>query len=201
MYDLTATQPTPPRRRTGRTVLIVVAVVVAVCCIAGVTATLLGGALAEEGRAGNDALIGAAGDGSAPDLPGLNQPVRDGQFEFVVRSASCGKTTLDNGWLHAQAKGQFCVITMTVTNIGREARRFADGIQLAVGPKGEHYAADTGAGVVANGDGGAVWEVVNPGISIEVKVVYDIPVGATISLLVLHDAGLSGGVQVTVAAG
>lgn len=158
-------------------------IVVAVCCIAGTTASL---------------LTRGQPSGEPAPTPGLGQAVRDGMFEFVVTSVDCGRTAIDNGWLHADAKGQFCVVALSVRNIGREARRFADGLQLALGPSGERYTADTGAGVVANGNGQAVWEVINPGIRIEAKLVYDIPAGATISTLVLHDAALSGGVVVAV---
>jgi hypothetical protein len=89
---------------------------------------------------------------------------------------------------------------MTVANIGTEPRHFADGNQRAYGPDGKQYAADTGAGVVANGNGDAWWNVINPGNSIAAKVVFDIPAAATIDTLELHDALLSSGVKVKVSA-
>jgi hypothetical protein len=52
--------------------------------------------------------------------------------------------------------------------------------------------------VVANGNGVAVWNVINPGNTIRAKVVFDIPRTASIARVELHDSGLSGGVQVTV---
>jgi hypothetical protein len=85
---------------------------------------------------------------------------------------------------------------MTVRDVGNVAERFADGLQQGIGAQGQHYDADTGAGVVANGNGDAIWNVVNPGVSLSVKVVYDIPVGARITALVLHDAPMSWGVTV-----
>ena len=87
---------------------------------------------------------------------------------------------------------------LTVTNIGTEPRHFADGHQRAYGPDGKQYAADTGAAVVANGNGEAWWNVINPGNSVAAKVVFDIPPGATITTLQLHDSAFSGGVQVAV---
>ena len=199
MIEPTLIEP-PPRRRWGRTTLIVIGVIVGVCTIANVTRVLVAGSLAGA-DAGPVASTGSAGSAvdrvDTPVTPGLGQPVRDGQFEFVVQSVTCGQTHLDNGWLlHATAKGQFCVAAMTVRDVGNVAERFADGLQQGIGAQGQHYDADTGAGVVANGNGDAIWNVVNPGVSLSVKVVYDIPVGARITALVLHDAPMSWGVTV-----
>jgi hypothetical protein len=185
VYDPTLTQPRPPRRQWLRTTLIVVGVVAAVCVVASVARLATASALNQQPVANSQ--------------PGLGQAVRDGQFEFVVHTVTCGQSTLDNGiLLHATAKGQFCVADLSARNIGMQARQFADGAQQAFGAQGQQYAADTGAGVVANGNGDAVWDVVNPGVSLDVKVVFDVPVGATIVRMVLHDSGLSRGVSVQV---
>jgi hypothetical protein len=195
MEDWTATLPVR-RRRPGRIALIVVGTVVGVCCISSGTAALVRNAMHASPTADQRAADTQV-QGPAPARPGLGDAVRDGQFEFVVRSVGCGQATLDNGWLHAQAKGQYCVVELTVTNIGTEARNFGDGLQRATGPSGERYAADTGAGVVANGSGQAIWDVINPGISVTAKIVYDIPPGAAITALELHDGALSRGATVT----
>jgi uncharacterized protein DUF4352 len=211
MQDWTATVPerTLPNRgsRPGRVLLIVVGTLLGVCCIASGTAAVVRSALTtptrgsgtgSAGGAAGQSVQGAAGEASpaGPVQPGIGDPVRDGQFEFVVRSAECGHPTIDNGWLHAEAKGQFCVVELSVTNIGTEARNFGDGLQRGFGPSGEKYAVDTGAGVVANGNGRAIWDAVNPGISFTAKIVYDIPVGATLTALELHDGAFSHGVTV-----
>ncbi len=166
--------------------------VTAVCGIANVTRLAVGRSLGSGGTGTAAAAATATGTG-------LNQPARDGQFEFSVHSVSCGHRSLQNGWLHADAKGGFCVVAMSVTNVGTDARRFADGVQQAIGSEGNRYEADTGAGVVANGNGDAVWNVVNPGITLSAKVVYDIPITATIVQLILHDSAFSRGVVVHVA--
>lgn len=191
VYDPTVPQyaPTriePPPRRRGRMVALVVGLVVLGCCVAGVTASVVGDAL-REAQAGQTPEPG----------PGIGDPVRDGQFEFVVSAVTCGQTEIVNGILRARAHGQYCVVELSVRNTGQQPRQFADGNQRAFGPGGERYAADTGAGVVANGDGIAVWNVVNPGIAIAAKVVYDIPSEASLSIVELHDSALSRGVRVS----
>jgi hypothetical protein len=169
----------PLRPRTGRTVAIVVAGVLAVCCAGGAALAALG--LAR---------------GSSPAAAGRDGPLRDGMFEFSVGSARCGLDSVGEGWVRDRPQGQFCVIELTVMNVGTRAQRFADGAQKAYGPKGELYAADTGAGVAANGSGDAIWNVVNPGNAMTVKVVFDIPPSASITRIELHDSPLSRGVTV-----
>jgi Domain of unknown function (DUF4352) len=190
----------PPRRRWGRTALFVAGLSLLGCCVAGTTASVVRSALQSQASSGGGAP-GTGGDGvTAPATPAIGDPVRDGKFEFIVSSLECGQGELVNGILRAQAQGQFCVVQVSVTNIGDEPRHFADGAQKAFSPDGDQYAADTGAGVVANGSGAAVWNVINPGNAVQAAIVFDIPTDATITALELHDSLLSGGVRVAVAA-
>ena len=200
MYDQTTVQT--PRRR-GRVVAFVVGLALLACCVGSTTAAVVGSALLKNNDASSTTgASGPGGDGFAaggsPGLATLNQPVRDGKFEFVVTAVSCGHVEIVNGLLRAQPQGRFCIVDVTVANIGTEPRHFADGNQRAYGPDGKQYAADTGAGVVANGNGQAWWNVINPGNSVAAKVVFDLPPTGTISTLELHDSGFSGGVRVAV---
>jgi Domain of unknown function (DUF4352) len=200
VYDQTAVQ-TP--RRPGRTVAFVLGLALLACCVGGTTAAVVGAALLQNDNASTTtATNGAGGNGLAadgsPSVPTLNQSVRDGKFEFVVTAVSCGHEEIVNGFLRAQPQGRYCIVDLTVANIGTEPRHFADGNQRAYGPDGTQYAADTGAGVVANGNGEAWWNVINPGNSVAAKVVFDLPPAASIATLELHDSGFSGGVKVTV---
>ena len=101
--------------------------------------------------------------------------------------------------MKVEASGQFCVVSLSVKNIGDEGQTFADSFQKALGPDGTVYRAHTGAGVVANEGGEAVWNVINPGNAVTGKIVFDIPPKAEITSLEFHDSPLSGGVAVAVA--
>jgi len=173
----------------------VTAVVAAVCCGLGGVASVL--RYATQNNAAHE-VVGPAVRSASPKAPGLGAAVRDGVFEFTVQSLTCGQTELVNGWLRATPQGQFCVGQLKVSSVGGTPQRFADGNQKAFGPDGKVYAADTGAGVVANGSGDAIWNVVNPGNSLAAKVVFDIPPGATIVWLEVHDSAFSRGVKVWV---
>jgi hypothetical protein len=66
---------------------------------------------------------GRAGDGPA----GLGDPVRDGQFEFVVRSVDCGVASVGEGFARKEAQDQFCLVALEVENTGTEGRDFLGG--------------------------------------------------------------------------
>jgi hypothetical protein len=175
----------PPRRsRSGLIVFLVILTVSGVCCVgAGLAALTWSGALKGESVLG-----------SAP--PGLNTAVRDGKLEFVVTSATCGHKSVGRDVIARKPQGQFCVVSLTVANIGTEAVPFADSFQKAIGPGGEVYGTDTTAGVFANESGTSVWTVINPGNEVTGKIVFDIPKDTKIDKLVLHDTPFSGGVTV-----
>jgi hypothetical protein len=176
------------------------------CCAGTGTAAVVTGLLKGQDTAAGTPTSGGivprdvAGDEpGSPTTPGLNTAVRDGQFEFTVTGVSCGHDAVGEQWWKHEAQGEFCIVELSVRNIGNDARRFADGSQKATGPEGHTYAADTGAGVVVNGNGDAVWNVVNPGNAISAKIVFDVPAGGTLTTLQLHDSPFSGGVTVLLA--
>lgn len=175
--------PPPRPRRTGRTVLLIVAGVLAACCAGGGTLALLGTGVLQGVRA---------------TPPGLNTPVRDGKFEFVVSSVRCGNPTVGRAPLSRTAQGQFCLVDVSVRNIGQEGQAFADAYQKAYGTDGSKFGADSAAGLFANASGAALFTVINPGNQVRGTIVFDIPKGAALSKVELHDSLLSGGVSVSV---
>jgi serine/threonine protein kinase len=64
-----------------------------------------------------------------PGPPGLGDRVRDGQFEFVVRSVDCGTRSVGVGFGHRTALGQFCLVRVRVEHTGNEGRTFGGGQQ------------------------------------------------------------------------
>jgi Domain of unknown function (DUF4352) len=175
----------PVRRRTGRTTLLVIAGILAACCAGAATLAIVANAA---WRSTTSSV------GQAP--PGLNSAVRDGKFEFVVTSFSCGHASVGRGFIVTNAQGQFCIADLTVRNISEDRQTFSDVHQKAIDPAGTIYGADTGAGFVANENGRAAFALINPGNEITAKIVFDIAKDATVAKLELHDSPLSGGVSV-----
>ncbi len=132
----------------------------------------------------------------APPASQIGKAVRDGKFEFVVRSVKCGIAKVgDNPYLEKKAQGQFCAVAMSVTNIGDEPQSmFADN-QYAYDAKNRKLSADSEASIY-DGNSKVLWEKINPGNSVKGKVYFDIPKGAKLTSLELHDSVFSGGVKV-----
>ena len=143
----------------------------------------------------------------SPTTPGIGSAVRDGTFQFVVTSVDCGHNQVGEPPFKVKADGQFCLVGITVTNIGQLAAVLLDSAQYAYTDGGHdddgvsdnhRYGTNSGAGVLAN-RGITVWvNLIQPGKSVSGTLVFDIPRDATITRLELHDSAFSDGVVVTV---
>lgn len=138
-----------------------------------------------------------AGEGGQGDAgpPGVGDPVRDGQFEFVVRSVDCGARSVGEGIGRKQALGQFCLVALRVENSGTEGRTFGGGHQYLFDDAGKRHDPDLDA-TVRHGDG-HLWSThLNPGQRLEGTLVYDVPDPVAMARVELHDAPFSGGATV-----
>jgi hypothetical protein len=164
----------PPRRRRGRWLL-------------GAAALLL--LLAVASNLGDQR-------NQDPGPPGLGDPVRDGQFEFVVRSVDCGARSVGEGFGQRTALGQFCLVRFGVQNTGNEGRTFAGGQQHLFDRDGNRHDPDLAA--TAGNGGERLWSThLNPGQRLAGTLVYDVPEAAVPARVELHDAPFSGGASVT----
>lgn len=142
---------------------------------------------------------GSNGDGKTTAAAvKIGTPVRDGKFEFTVTSVKCGVTSVGDSILGTKAQGQFCLVALKVTNIGKEPQYFSDDNQKAFGTDKSQYSADSEAGMYANGDNQVLLNEINPGNSVTGTVVFDVPKTAKLASLQLHDSAFSGGVTVNV---
>ncbi|MEU1245502.1 DUF4352 domain-containing protein [Micromonospora arida] len=126
----------------------------------------------------------------------IGQPARDGKFEFTVKSSKCGVAKIGSDMLGQKAQGQFCLVTVNVKNIGKEAQMFDGSSQKAYAADGTEYSADTGAAIYANKNAETFLNDINPGNQVNGVVVFDIPKNVKITKLELHDSMFSGGVDV-----
>lgn len=139
------------------------------------------------------------GDSSSPDAGatssvGVNQPASDGKFTFTVNDVNCGETQIGKGFMKAEAKGEYCIVSLTVENTGDEAQSlFSDAQFLYAGNR--QFSADFDSSF-ALGKSGLLSEDINPGLSIEGSIAFDVPAGTTPTAVELHDSLLSGGVMV-----
>ena len=85
---------------------------------------------------------------------------------------------------------------MNVRNVGDEPATFSDEHQRAYGEDDEEFAADSGAGVLANDQQQIFLNKINPGNQITGIVVYDIPPDASIVKIELKASERSTGALV-----
>jgi hypothetical protein len=126
---------------------------------------------------------------------GIGTPVRDGKFEFTVKKIDCGKSRIGTKDFGTSAQGQFCLVSVKVENIGKEAQTLDGSSQYLYGDGGQKYDADTEAAIYLD-DAQTFLEEINPGNSVNGIVVFDIPKNAKPSKIELHDSAFSGGVTV-----
>lgn len=171
--------------------------VILVLVVLGVIGGVLGGGSksTDNNSSGSQS---ANSESKQPAMAKLGETARDGKFEFVVKSIECGKTSVGtNQYLTRQAQGQFCLLNVTVKNIGNEAQSLFSANQKLLNAQNQQYAADDTATLYAAPNGGSWYSNINPGNSVEGAIVFDIPKDQTPVTAELHDSAFSGGVKVS----
>lgn len=116
-----------------------------------------------------------------PALPGLNAPVKSGQFEATVTKVETGVKTIGSSGFNTKSKGQFVVVSVRVKNSGDRAEYVSDNdIKLVSG--GQEFSADSTAGLYM-GDEAFVFEQLNPGSELKGKIAFDVPAGFKVETL------------------
>jgi hypothetical protein len=127
---------------------------------------------------------------------GIGQPAADGKFSFVVNGVDCTQTELGDQYFGTKAQGQFCIVDLTVSNIGDEPQSFFGDNASLFNAQGQKFSADSEAGMyLDNSD--SLYEEINPGNTLSSKVIFDVPAGMVPTAIELHDSAFSGGVTVS----
>ena len=128
----------------------------------------------------------------------IGQAVRDGKFEFTVTGFSCGQTSVGtNQYLTKQAQGQYCMLNLTIKNIGDQSQSLFSGNQKLLNGSTQYSADDTATMYAEPNGSTTTWfNDINPGNSVSGTIVFDVPKGVTPTQAELHDSSFSGGVKV-----
>ncbi|WP_067704548.1 DUF4352 domain-containing protein [Nocardia jejuensis] len=187
------TQPPPKKSNTLKIILIVLAVIVALC---GIGSVLTG----KDDKGAKGSSTSAPGDGAAADKapsPGLNTPVRDGKFEFVVTQVQSGiKEVGDNQYLQKTAQGSYTIVSITVSNTSNKPYGFSPSDQYLFDDQNRKFSNDAAAGINLQSDT-SLYADINPGNTVTAQIVFDLPAGAVPDHIVLHDSMFSGGTTVS----
>lgn len=124
----------------------------------------------------------------------VGSEVRDGKFAFRVTDVSAPVSKVGKGYSEEIAKGEYIIISLDVTNTGNEPRDYSASNQVLYDDRGRKFASDSGAADALDSE---TWEIdLNPGFTLQVKVVFDVPPGTVPATLELHDSSLSSGAKV-----
>jgi hypothetical protein len=160
---------------------------------AGLFAFVLGGT----GAALNQLDGNTKGENAAEGK--MNAPITDGTFQFTVTGMKCGVAQVGDEVLNQRAQGQYCLIDVSVKNVGKSAEIFTDISQTAYDESGNQYSADSGAGVYANKERATFLQQINPGNTVTGQLVFDVPRGAKLTSIVLHESMFSAGARIPLA--
>jgi len=167
----------------------------AVVLLAGMIACGSGGG---DDKSTSDNAGAGSGADKKPLVATIGKPARDGKFEFTVSKMDCSKTKVGDQYLNAKAQGKFCLVTLTVRNIGDDAQLFDASSQKALDADGTVYDADGGAAMYVNKNAETFLNNINPGNQVKGVIPFDVPKNITVTTLELHDSSFSDGVKVKV---
>ncbi|HEY4963583.1 MAG TPA: DUF4352 domain-containing protein [Candidatus Saccharimonadales bacterium] len=133
-----------------------------------------------------------------PTLAKIGQAADDGKFEFTVASVKCGQPSVSDssGYVTKSAQGQYCLMTVSVKNIGDKQQLFSESDQKLLNATSQQYSPDTTATLYNDNNTDAFLSEINPGNTVTGVLVYDIPKDQTPITAELHDSSLSNGVKV-----
>lgn len=126
----------------------------------------------------------------------MGKPAKDGKFQFTVTAMHCGVGQVGDDTLGKKAQGQFCLVNVTIKNVGSSAEIFNSGSQSATGPDGTQFSTDVAAETYVNDQDQTFLEDINPGNQVKGTLVFDVPKGAKLSSIVLHESEFTAGVKV-----
>ncbi len=165
--------------------------------VIGIIASAAGGGSKTNTSTGSDSKKAATAD-NKPTMAKVGEVARDGKFEFTVASMECGKASVGtNQYLTKQAQGQFCLVNVTVKNIGNEVQTFDSSSQYLYDAANAKFSADGTASLYANPQGSTFLNQINPGNSVTGIIVFDLPKDKTPVTAELHDSPFSGGVKIS----
>lgn len=175
-------------------ILTVVGVIILLAIIGGAAG---GGKKSENSTTASSSSKATTAKSESSAMPKVGEAARDGKFEFTVKSIQCGVTSVGtNQYLTKTPQGQYCLLNVSVKNIGNEAQSLFSANQKLLNAQNQQYAADDTATLYAAPNGSSWYSNINPGNSVEGAIVFDIPKDQTPVTAELHDSAYSGGVKV-----
>ena len=186
-------------------ILAVVAFVISIMVNAAAAAVVSSISTTPTALASAEASIAAAAPAApsaAKAAPGIGSKVVDGKFEFTVTKVErIGKTLSVAEFMPpVTAQGEFIVVRINVKNVGNESQTLSTFMsQKMLTADGKTFDCSQDVTSMKGVDSAGLMKGINPGNSVTNQaVLFDMPLGAKITAVELHDSPFSGGVKVAI---
>lgn len=125
----------------------------------------------------------------------FNEVVADGAFQFAVTGMRCGARRVGSDEFGQKARGEFCLVAVTVRNIGSRAGTLDGTFQTAYAVTGEAFPSEAGAAMYVSRSA-SILERIDPGARVRGTLVFDVPRGTRLTSIVLRDSARTRGVRI-----
>jgi hypothetical protein len=145
------------------------------------------------GTSNSQPTVSSAAKAQAVDM---GTKVRDGKFEFIVTGVERpGKTLAGKTGKTLTARGEFVIVRVNVTNIGKEAQTPDCSCQLLSDNTGQKFRPSSA--ILSTKEALKFVQLIEPGETVKgVFVLFDVAPGTKVVNIELHDTPLSPGVKV-----
>ncbi|MGX6607350.1 DUF4352 domain-containing protein [Micromonosporaceae bacterium Da 78-11] len=133
---------------------------------------------------------------SAPAAGGATQSAAEGTFAFTVTGSKCGVKTVGPADLAQTSTGQFCLVDVSIKNVGKEATLLDGSAQKAIDAQGKEYPVADLATVYLNDKSPGLLEAIKPGAEVKGVLPFQVPASTKLAAVVLHGAKSTPGVRV-----
>lgn len=132
-------------------------------------------------------------------LPGIGDSVSDGNLTFTVTGVDEAQTIGDPAMLGTEAQGKYVIVDLKVKNTGDKAATFNAGpSQVGFDANGTEYSTSSDAMMSGSGeDMNSFLQQINPGNSVEGRLVYDVPEDTELVKLHLQGGTFSDGAEIS----
>jgi Domain of unknown function (DUF4352) len=129
----------------------------------------------------------------------MGTKVRDGEFEFVVTGVEHpGKTLAGKVGETLTAHGEFVIVVVNVTNIGKADRAPSCSCQILMNDKGQMF--KPSSSILRTKEALKFVQLITPGNTVNgVLMLFDVAPGTNVVNIQLHDSPVSSGVNVKLA--
>lgn len=137
-----------------------------------------------------DAEVPESAEGDDIDTATIGEPATAGDMQFTVASMECGLDTIGAGPENPfteEASGQFCVLDLTVENVGDEAVQLSASNQHIYDSDERQFSSEAGYALALDSP---LFEQINPGTNFEGQIAFDVPADASISYAEFADSAV-----------